>query len=94
MQNPPLPPWSEFSGSQKAFLRAPGNRERLLEWVGFLHSLSPDELLQYVRDYPAPSGWEKWYEYAASREQRRERRSAMTLQAALIAKCWQSTTLK
>jgi hypothetical protein len=99
MDERPLPPWTGFSGSFREFSRTPANRTRFFEWLRFLRALPRIEQLRYVRDFPAPQpGWEIWYTAVFnSKEERRERREHRKLLAqrtAMIAKMWQSTTLK
>lgn len=66
------------------------------DWLKFVYALSPDELVGYERDHPAPAGWEefRFYERAARWHDLREKLPGAMQSVALVQKMWQTTTLK
>jgi hypothetical protein len=63
------------------------------DWLRFLIAISPQDLIQYEREHPAPPEWQKFYKWAAQVHELSYRTPAMWGHA-LIKKMWDSTTLK
>jgi hypothetical protein len=99
------PPWLRFPDSPRDARPSQEAIDQFTDWLRFLYALSPDELAEYERDYPAPPSpeWEWCYKRAAAALHDMPKKLEVAMQScsliekqsySLIEKMWQTTTLK
>jgi hypothetical protein len=94
MREPPERPWLRFPGLLSEEHPPEDGVALFNSWLAFLYGLSPEELLECQRDYPAPALWDVLYETVRRVRQIDRTLGGTTTIAILIERLWQSTTLK